>query len=415
MNKRMIPPVIFITALLGLSAVVVHAEEVCETYWDPVNQAWVTVCSGSGGGSSGGGAGGSGGGGGAGGSCTPGTTTVSTVIIGGAGLCEVWEIRHDVCTGQVIFANLVNVIEGGVCTVAGPDPGPEPEDHPCTVLTVSAGGVYCLADWGSNWVVDAGVAFPAAYLDLRPYPATLVGWPGAARNGGTPDARGSGRLDYIPFGGGTEDAPALGDWDNLRLTLTLKPASPVMFFSMQTIGTLALPEIGEAGLPQVVSFERPSHPDAGAHVTAGSIGLGELPQDLPVFSGSAVTAYRLFWRLAYQKYVRDCDSGPDPSSGRLTCKTNRNAATNDGHWRYHWENRGKGGEITPQMVVGLPRSLAADLNGDGSQDAFWNRKVTVRRMDENNRVDNPVWAGSWSWGGQVYWAVREGQGQIAWP
>jgi hypothetical protein len=36
-------------------------------------------------------------------------------------------------------------------------------------------------------------------------------------------------------------------------------------------------------------------------------------------------------------------------------------------------------------------------------------------MDEANQVDNPAWAASWNWGGAVYWAVREGQGQIGWP
>ena len=413
MNRRLLPPVFFLAALLGLTVFAVRAEPVCETYWDPVNQSWVTVCSDDGGGSSvGGGGGGSSGGGG---SCSPGTTVVSTVIIGGGGLCEVWEIRHDPCTGQVLFANLVNVIEGGACSMAGADPGAAPEDHPCTILAVTAGGVHCQAEWGTGWVVDARVSFPAAFLDLRPFPATLVGWPSAVRNGGTPESRGSGRLDYVPLGGGSEKSPALGDWDNLQLTLALKPASPVMFFSMPTIGTVALPDRGETGLPQQVVFERPSHPDAGAQTTAGSIGLGELPADFPLFSGSAVTAYRLFWHLTYQKYVRDCESGRDPASGSLTCKTNRNAVSNDGHWRYHWENRSKGGEIPPQVVLGLPAGMAADLNGDGSPDAYWNRRVTVRRMDENNRIDNPAWAGAWYWGGSVFWAVREGQGQIAWP
>lgn len=39
----------------------------------------------------------------------------------------------------------------------------------------------------------------------------------------------------------------------------------------------------------------------------------------------------------------------------------------------------------------------------------------ISRMDDNNRVDNPAYRRSWNWGGVIYWAVREGQGQIGWP
>jgi hypothetical protein len=31
------------------------------------------------------------------------------------------------------------------------------------------------------------------------------------------------------------------------------------------------------------------------------------------------------------------------------------------------------------------------------------------------RIDNVQWQAAWSWGGAIYWAVREGQGQIGWP
>jgi hypothetical protein len=67
------------------------------------------------------------------------------------------------------------------------------------------------------------------------------------------------------------------------------------------------------------------------------------------------------------------------------------------------------------MVVGLPPGMGADLDGDGSQDAYWNRRVTIRRMDNGGAVSGGTWAGTWTWGGVVYWAVREGQGQIGWP
>jgi hypothetical protein len=36
-------------------------------------------------------------------------------------------------------------------------------------------------------------------------------------------------------------------------------------------------------------------------------------------------------------------------------------------------------------------------------------------MDEAGQVDNPAWAAAWNWGGAVFWAVREGQGQIGRP
>ena len=55
------------------------------------------------------------------------------------------------------------------------------------------------------------------------------------------------------------------------------------------------------------------------------------------------------------------------------------------------------------------------VNGDGAPDAYWDNNLTLRRMDDNNRADNPRYARSWNWGGLIYWAVREGQGQIGWP
>ena len=63
----------------------------------------------------------------------------------------------------------------------------------------------------------------------------------------------------------------------------------------------------------------------------------------------------------------------------------------------------------------LPAALMADINNDGTPDAYWDNNLTLRRMDDNNRVDNPRYQRSWNWGGTIYWAVREGQGQIGWP
>lgn len=315
-------------------------------------------------------------------------------------------------TPHFLTTPLVGIIEGGSCSA----PPTEPPFNPCVAFTITAGGVYCQTAWGLDWFLEASVSFPNTFLDLRPYPATLVRWPSAARNGGTPPASGSGTLNYIPYGGGDENDPEVGDWREVQLTLSLNPASPLMFFTMPQIGTLALPDVGPNGPPTVFEFELPSHPAAGGNVLAGNVGgLGELPADIPLFTGSATSAYRLFWALSYEAYTRDCEDGPDPDSGGFNCRTNGQATEDDGHWEYEWEDEGMGGEITPDMVVGLPPSMAADMDGDGSPDAYWNNRVTVRRMDDANRIDNPQWQGSWSWGGAVYWAVREGQGQVGGP
>ncbi len=36
-------------------------------------------------------------------------------------------------------------------------------------------------------------------------------------------------------------------------------------------------------------------------------------------------------------------------------------------------------------------------------------------MDDNDRVGSGQYQRSWNWRGIIYWAVREGQGQIGWP
>lgn len=383
----------------------------CTQVWNPAPPpgGFVVVCTDdAGGGTIDPGGGGDPGGG----SCTPGTIQVTTITVGGDALCEVWEIWFDPCTGQILYSNLISVLEGGSCT-APPPGGGEQQPNPCTVLIINGGGVYCQTDWGIDVLLEANVNFPDTFLDLRPFPVTLVRWPSAARNGGTPPASGSGTLGYIPYGGGDEDDPAVGDWQDVTLTLQLVPAAPVMYFTVQTLGTLALPDVGSTGQPVAFQFEQPSHPAAGASVTAAQAGLSDLAPEMTLFSGSAQSAYRLFWSLAYEAYAKHCKPGPDPDTGVVNCPTHGNSE-NNGHWEYTWDANGMGGEITPDMVEGLPPSLAADLDGNGTPDAYWNHQVIVRRMDEANSVTNPQWQGSWTWGGVIYWAVREGQGQIGW-
>ncbi len=264
----------------------------------------------------------------------------------------------------------------------------------------------------TEWNVRARVTFPQIYLDVRPYPATLVRWPTAIRNGGMPESSGSGGKDYISHGG-SESSPRQGDWKDLRLVLTLKPAGP-MFVTLPKVGDLMLSDQGATGSPTFIQWEVPSHPAVGGGPLAGSIpGLDELPKDIPVFIGKGHGPYKLFWELRYYAYeaIKDCVAGPNGSG-------NYNCGNGTGHKEtvgYEWKRHSSGGEIPPSEVKDLPAGLMADLNGDGKPDAYWDNNLTLRRMNGNNRVDDPKYQRSWNWGGIIYWAVREGQGQIGWP
>ena len=338
--------------------------------------------------------------------CAPGEVRSVLVTLyqpDGSGTCTMIELIVDICSGEV--QALRNLNHGLACPEVG-DPAPQ---HPCDTFVVTAGRITCNASDG--WEVEATVRFPETYLDVRPYPATLVRWPTAIRNGGMPSTSGSGTQDY--FGTGWPGNPNPGDLSNIRLTLTLNPASP-MFVTLPHIGTLALPDSGAAGMPQIIQWEVPSHPEAGGGPLAGSVsGMEELPGDMPLFVGSGRSAYRLFWRLTFHVYqgVEECVSGPN-GNGIYNC------AEGTGHREitgYEWQPRSSGGEIPPSAVANLPGAVAADLNGDGAADAYWDNNLTLRRMDDAGSVDNPTYRRSWNWGGAIYWAVREGQGQIGWP
>lgn len=205
----------------------------------------------------------------------------------------------------------------------------------------------------------------------------------------------------------------MGDWQDLRLTLTLRP-NGMMFVTLPKIGNLILPNQGSTGNPMLIQWEVPSHPAVGGGPLAGSVsGLNELPADVPLFVGQGHAPYRLFWELRYYEYeaIKECVPGADENG-------NYNCDEESGHWEvvgYEWRVHSKGGEIPPAAVQNLPASVMADLNGDDIPDAYWNNNLTIRRMDDNNRVDNPAYRHSWNWGGVIYWAVREGQGQIGWP
>jgi hypothetical protein len=216
--------------------------------------------------------------------------------------------------------------------------------------------------------------------------------------------------DYIPYGGGSPSNPQEGDWQDLRLILTLRPAG-MMFVTLPHIGDFVLTG---SGTPMTFKWEVPSHPAAGGGPLAGSIaGLEELPGDMPLFVGNGRAPYRLYWELRYFEYkgIKECVSGPG-GNGRYNC------GGGTGHKEvvgYEWRRGSSGGEIPPTAVQGLPASVMADLNNDGTPDAYWDNNLTLRRMDDSGSVNNPRYQRSWNWGGTIYWAVREGQGQIGWP
>jgi len=338
-----------------------------------------------------------------GGACTPGNHMAYrvTAFDEASGTCTAFPIRVDNCTGTIIQVwEQPATIE---CSL--PEPTSTPQ-IPCTTFSVSTAGITCT---NSGWNVSARVTFPEIYLDVRPYPATLVRWPTAVRNGGMPESSGSGGVNYISNGGGSSGQPHVGDWQNLRLILTLRPAGP-MFVTLPRIGDLVLSN----GATQSIQWEVPSHPAVGAGPLAGSIsGLDELPADMPLFVGNGRAPYKLFWELRYQEYeaIEDCLAGPN-GNGNYNCGGGMGHRSITG---YEWKNHSSGDEIPPSAVANLPVALMADINNDGTPDAYWDNNLTLRRMDESDSVNNPQYQRSWNWGGIIYWAVREGQGQIGWP
>ncbi len=389
---------VFLIALFSLPPVSVQAQSVPACSFQPDGSIACAMGGGSTGGAHGGSDNRSSGG------CNPGSHVVFQVIQYNASssTCTAYPIHVDNCSGQVLH------VTEQVANISCELPAATPPRAPCTTFSVSAGGITCI---NSEWQVKARVAFPEIYLDVRPFPATLVRWPTALRDGGLPDSSGSGGVDYIPYGGGTPGNPHEGDWRALRLTLTLQPVGP-MFVTLPHIGDLILPNRGATGTPTVIQWEVPSHPAAGGGPLARTIsGLDELPGDIPVFVGRGRAPYKLFWELSYYEYdaIRKCMAGPNGKGGY-------NCSGGTGHREimgYEWKRHSEGGEIPPTAVQNLPASLMAHVNG--VPDAYWDNNLTLRRMDDNNRVDNPRYQRSWNWDGSIYWAVREGQGQSGWP
>lgn len=95
-----------------------------------------------------------------------------------------------------------------------------------------------------------------------------------------------------------------------------------------------------------------------------------MPGYIPPFVGQGRSPYRLFWNLSYYEYtpLEDCISGPN-GNGPYDCGGGTGHRAIVG---YEWQQHSSGGEIAPSQVANLPASLAADLNGDGILEAYWN-------------------------------------------
>lgn len=295
-------------------------------------------------------------------------------------------------------------------------PPSRPPIYPClTNFSISPSGATCETPF--SWDIKAQVGFPKISLDARPYPATLVRWNTALRLGDMPPKSGSGHLGYAPLGGGSDANPAAGDWRDITLTLKLTPLQGFVKVNLPNVGDLTLPLVGPTGNPTIFHWQVPSHPAAGGGPLAGQVGqLQELPSDMPLFTITGTKApYQLSWSLTYYQWESSCVGGSDIGGG-TNCRKDPATGLFTGHREWGWKHHSDGGIIPPSAVQGLPAGIGADLNGDGVPDAYWDKLVQIRRMDDNNRIDNPQWAHTYFWGGPTWWwGVREGQGQVGWP
>lgn len=291
-------------------------------------------------------------------------------------------IGTPICMQQGWFADScgtkVRLFSGGVsnlhaCPVV-PAPLP-PATNPCDISASWTGSGFS-ASCESSWECTTAVPLPPTYIDVRPYPVTLVRWPTAIRCSGQDTSRDSCLVSEA------------GEMRNLRLTLEFRPATGVVTVTLPFLPTFTFNASSPTAQPTLFQWEVPSHPAVGADRLAGTLDgfFDEIPGDFPVFSGQMTTPYRLYWTVSFER-------------------------NEYGTWVGYSFN----GELLPQNVRDLPSGMIADLNGDGSGDAYWNSNFIISRMDENNRTDNPLYERHWSYGSLLPWAVREGQGQIGWP
>lgn len=343
----------------------------------------------------------------------------SVVSAGGipGNMCMMATTQIDSCTGEIVGDSFDLGGYGNYSVTECPTSWTTPP-NPCDEFIVSGGGVTCVSDLvdegsrGSSWEIRAHAGWPGIEIHTRPYPITLVDWDTVMRVAGLGSSSGSGRLAYAPWGGGSNGSPAAGDWRDVVLRLEIKPLTSWADVFLQNIGLIRMP----VGRLHTFQWNLPSHPSAGGGPLAGEVGqLEELEPDTPLYSNWTRAPYMVYCTLEYYEWESSCVGGPD-ENGNTNCRRDSNGNFT-GHREWGWKRHSQTIPIPPTAArVDLPASFLADLNGDGTPDAYWGRTTFVRRMDDAGNVDNPEWAHSYSWPGPYwYWAAREAQGQIGWP
>ena len=335
-------------------------------------------------------------------------------------LCATGSMLVDSCTGESLGAPGFSTVNGSIPLSSCPTNNNTSYDHPCDEFIVSGSGVTCNSDLddsnnsnspGSTFSVSAHADWPGNEIHTRPYPVTLVDWDSVLRVAGLGTSSGSGRLNYAPWGGGSENNPAAGDWKDVVLRLEIRPLADWADVFLENIGLLRL----QIGHLYTFQWNLPSHPAAGGGPLSGQVGqLEELEPDVPLYSNWSRAPYMVYCTLEYYEWDSVCVGGPD-DYGNTNCRRDSNDVFT-GHREWGWYRRSQTVPVPPTAArVDAPASLLADLNGDGVPDAYWGRLSFIRRMDDAGSVTNPEWAHSYSWGAWWYWAVREAQGQIGWP
>ncbi len=336
-----------------------------------------------------------------------------------AGLCTTAIGMVDSCTGEAVGAVGIDQDENGNITATECEtPGTSTPPNPCDEFVVTSSGVTCTTDFvdsssfpGSEWQLTVHTPFPGAEIHTRPYPVTLVNWDTVMRVVGLGSSSKSGHLGYAAWGGGSESSPAAGDWRDVTLRLEIKPVADWADVFLENIGLIRM-RLGEL---HTFQWNLPSHPAAGGGPLSGQVGqLEELEPDVPLYTNWTRAPYMVYCTISYYEWKSTCVGGAG-DNGELNCRRN-SAGEFTGHREWGWKRSSKTTAITPEMALNdVPASMLADLNGDGTPDAYWGRLSFIRRMDDNGNVNNPEWAHSYSWGPVWYWAAREAQGQIGWP